>query len=304
MTVEFMWPKSIDLATGQGIVALYNDAIASTTVIGYTKPLEDEGAALIEDLQQALEKDAIALFLIRKGQEVIGMAIISSTPMHNCRHIAEISKGIIRSDHQKSGILRSGFLDIARYCEENGHELIKLDVRENSVPHQIWSALGFTEYGRLDDYARVDGVSHPGVYLCQMTADLKERLSKAPARVSPAFMEKEAFKIELRRELETRITLTHPIVRRIVADKPDWELLRYMTLQGYQLTKHFLEYIETLYHHCPRNVHKRRLLHRKVVTAVLPSIENRMLTRNLKCDRRGVYRYFQSAIEAGDPVPA
>ena len=45
-------------------------------------------------------------------------------------------------------------------------------------------------------------------------------------------------------------------------------------------------------------------LHRKVVTAVLPSIENRMLTRNLKCDRRGVYRYFQSAIEAGDPVPA
>ncbi|OOG41639.1 pyrroloquinoline quinone biosynthesis protein PqqC [Rhodanobacter sp. C05] len=68
------------------------------------------------------------------------------------------------------------------------------------------------------------------------------------------------FKKKLRDELESRITLTHPIVKKILNGTPQWELLRRVTLQGYQLTKHFLEYIETLYHHCPRGIHKKRLL--------------------------------------------
>lgn len=37
---------------------------------------------------------------------------------------------------------------------------------------------------------------------------------------------------------------------------------------------------------------------RKIVTSTVPSIENGMLTRNLKYDRRGVYRHFQQEIEA------
>lgn len=38
-------------------------------------------------------------------------------------------------------------------------------------------------------------------------------------------------------------------------------------------------------------------IHRWVVTDVMPSIENGMLTRNLKYDRKGVYRHFQAEIE-------
>jgi long-chain acyl-CoA synthetase len=36
---------------------------------------------------------------------------------------------------------------------------------------------------------------------------------------------------------------------------------------------------------------------RKVITSTVPSLENGMLTRNLKYDRKGVYRYFQQEIE-------
>ena len=36
---------------------------------------------------------------------------------------------------------------------------------------------------------------------------------------------------------------------------------------------------------------------RKVITSTIPSIDNGMLTRNLKYDRKGVYRYFQQQIE-------
>jgi long-subunit acyl-CoA synthetase (AMP-forming) len=38
-------------------------------------------------------------------------------------------------------------------------------------------------------------------------------------------------------------------------------------------------------------------IHRVVLTGAAPSIDNGMLTRNLKCDRRGVYRYHEAAIE-------
>ena len=40
-----------------------------------------------------------------------------------------------------------------------------------------------------------------------------------------------------------------------------------------------------------------KCIHRWVVTDTMPSIENGMLTRNLKYDRKGVYRHFQTEIE-------
>lgn len=45
-------------------------------------------------------------------------------------------------------------------------------------------------------------------------------------------------------------------------------------------------------------------IHRKVVTTTMLTIENGMLTRNLKYDRRGIYRHFQAQIESGEEVAA
>lgn len=261
MTTEFIWPTTIDADLEPRIIALYNDAIRATTVIGYSELISDEeGEVLIGNLRESLEKGAISLFTGRLEQELVCMAIISASEMPNCKHIANVYKGIVRSDQQKTGLLKSAFFNIAEYCESHGYEIITLDVRENSPPHKIWLSIGFKQYGRMEDYARVNGVSHPGVFLSQAASDLKDNLSARKNDESSRFMAKDEFKAKLRSELETRITLTHPVVRKLVNGEPSWELLRYMTLQGYQLTRNFLEYIETLYHHCPRGAHKRRLL--------------------------------------------
>jgi pyrroloquinoline-quinone synthase len=74
-------------------------------------------------------------------------------------------------------------------------------------------------------------------------------------------MEREAFGKALRTTLEAHITLDHPIVFELMKDKPNWPLLRMMTLQGYQLTKHFLTYIEHLFFYCPLPKHKRLVLY-------------------------------------------
>lgn len=69
------------------------------------------------------------------------------------------------------------------------------------------------------------------------------------------------FRAALRATLESHLTLDHPLFLELMRGTPNWKLLRMMTLQGYQLTKNFLTYIEHLFFHCPLPKHKRLLLH-------------------------------------------
>jgi len=73
-------------------------------------------------------------------------------------------------------------------------------------------------------------------------------------------MTKEIFKKRLRAELERQLTVDQPIFGEIFKPQANWPLLRLMATQGYQLTKHFLEYIESIFYFCPPGLHKRRLL--------------------------------------------
>lgn len=73
-------------------------------------------------------------------------------------------------------------------------------------------------------------------------------------------MEREAFAVKLRETLEEQLTLDHPIFKELFTPEKNWELLKMISLEGYQITKYFLEYVETLFYRCPLPVHKRRLL--------------------------------------------
>jgi pyrroloquinoline-quinone synthase len=74
-------------------------------------------------------------------------------------------------------------------------------------------------------------------------------------------LDKATFKREMHNILDKHRTLGHPIFKHLMNDDyPNQELLKTTTLQGYQLTKNFLEYIETLFFYCPLPRHKKRLL--------------------------------------------
>ncbi|MBV8467969.1 MAG: iron-containing redox enzyme family protein [Burkholderiales bacterium] len=74
-------------------------------------------------------------------------------------------------------------------------------------------------------------------------------------------MPRDEFRQALRDELERHLTLSHPIFPLLLdAKRPNLPLLRSVTLQGYQLTKHFLTYIEHLFFFCPQPSFKRALL--------------------------------------------
>ncbi len=74
-------------------------------------------------------------------------------------------------------------------------------------------------------------------------------------------MEKEAFALELRKVLEEQLTLDHTIFMELFREERNWKLLKMISLEGYQITRFFLEYVENLFFHCPIPFHKRRLLY-------------------------------------------
>lgn len=72
---------------------------------------------------------------------------------------------------------------------------------------------------------------------------------------------KSDFKEQLRTLLNSHLTLAHPIfVELLDPKKKDIDLLRKVALQGYQLTKHFLDYVEHLFFYCPLPKFKKGLL--------------------------------------------
>lgn len=74
-------------------------------------------------------------------------------------------------------------------------------------------------------------------------------------------MDREAFALDLRAALEEQLTLDHPIFKELFVAECNWPLLKMITLEGYQITRYFLEYVENLFIRCPLPVHKRRLLY-------------------------------------------
>lgn len=72
---------------------------------------------------------------------------------------------------------------------------------------------------------------------------------------------KKEFKNLLETTLHRHLTLAHPIFGILLdPSRADKDLLKKVTLQGYQLTKHFLAYVENLFFHCPMPKFKRALL--------------------------------------------
>lgn len=173
----FEWPEMLEQSRGPQIVALYNAVIRSQSIIGYRDPISPtEGQVISQALSEAVRRRDKHLFLVTQGEEIVGIVILTPSSLPNCRHLVELSKGIIHPAHRRNGLLRRAFLEVALRCRELQAERILLDVREGSRSHRLWSHLGFEAFGRLEDYARVDGVSHPGVYMQQATIDLIDRL--------------------------------------------------------------------------------------------------------------------------------
>jgi len=70
---------------------------------------------------------------------------------------------------------------------------------------------------------------------------------------------KEEFRQKLDDALKSHNALNHPLLIQLTNPVPQWDLLKTMSLQAYQLTKSFVQYVGALYYYCPIEKMKTRL---------------------------------------------
>lgn len=77
-------------------------------------------------------------------------------------------------------------------------------------------------------------------------------------RVRDEFID-HGFRKELEAALFSHKTISHPVVMELAKPVRNIELMKFIALQGYQLTKHFARYVGGLYHHCNVGYYRERL---------------------------------------------
>jgi L-amino acid N-acyltransferase YncA len=181
--VNLRWLDEITATTAAGILRVMNQVLRYETTIGFPGPLDAiEGERLIANLAEEVKARRTYVLVAEQADKIVGQLILTPHRLPNCRHLVELSRGIIDPSFRGAGLALSAFKEIARKCEEIGGEVIYLDVRAGTVAAEMWKSFGFEAFGRLPDYARVNGRRYHGLYMSQTVSSLKENLERISLR--------------------------------------------------------------------------------------------------------------------------
>src|SRR5262249_21392384 len=141
---------------------------------------------LIAKLNDDVKAKRSFVLVAEQDDKVVGQLILTPHRLPNCKHLVELSRGIIDPSFRGTGFALNAFKDIAAKHEQIGGEVIYLDVRAGTVAAELWKSFGFVPFGKLPDYARVNGHRYDGLYMSQSIASLKENLERiSQGRKSP-----------------------------------------------------------------------------------------------------------------------
>ena len=177
--VRLRWLDEITATTGAGILRVMNRVLRYETTIGFPGPLDPvEGEQLIANLNEDVKARRSYVLVAEQEDKVVGQLILTPHRLPNCRHLVELSRGIIDPSFRGTGLALSAFKEIARKCDEIGAEVIYLDIRAGTVAAEMWKSFGFVPFGKLPDYARVNSRRYQGLYMSQTVSSLKENLER------------------------------------------------------------------------------------------------------------------------------
>ena len=188
LLVNYAWPSSIDHALAEGIVHLMRQTTQAAPFIGFDTTIDDDQAGrYIEELKANHASGKCHLLAISVNHDrLIAKCVLRRNLNPNNRHIADLSKGMITEKYRGGLVLAAAFVEISRFCDAQGIELLTLDVRAGTHAERAWERFGFRTYGVLEDYARVEGRSIAGRFMAQPVANLRatalDILTKANVR--------------------------------------------------------------------------------------------------------------------------
>lgn len=175
VALQFEWPRELSVPDMLGMVRLMNTVAVNETTLGFFEPIDDaQGLQLMQGLQAELSKGACHLLIARSDdQQIIGMIVLAPQALPARRHIAELRRCVIDPAFRGRFLLR-GWACILHKAEQLRCDMLILDVRGDGKAEQLWRRLGFVEYGRLDDYARVRGRVITGYFMRAYLRDIRQ----------------------------------------------------------------------------------------------------------------------------------
>ncbi|AFC31538.1 GCN5-like N-acetyltransferase [Paenibacillus mucilaginosus 3016] len=160
--------SSLDPGTREGLVDLLIAVVDGGASVGFVPPLQREEAGGYWD--SALGP-GVHLWVARAGGRIAGTVQLQLAGKANAVHRAEIAKLMVHPDYRRHGMARILMQEAERKAAELGRELLVLDTREGDPSNDLYRSLGWTEAGRIPQYAiSADGRRDATVYYYKLLA--------------------------------------------------------------------------------------------------------------------------------------
>jgi RimJ/RimL family protein N-acetyltransferase len=171
--VTFEWLESLSERDAENMVALMNEVSVNETTLGFFERIDAEfGRKIMAGTAAELSSRAIRLLVARDlKHRIVGMLTLARYTLPARSHIVEMKRCVVDPKYRGRFILQ-GWSHALDMVSRMGCDMIVLDVRSDGRAERLWRRLGFKEYGRLDDYARVRGRIITGYFLGAYISDL------------------------------------------------------------------------------------------------------------------------------------
>ncbi|MER6047357.1 hypothetical protein K2224_11595 [Streptomyces sp. BHT-5-2] len=191
MTAELRWHWAADLDDhAEDVAGMLAASVADEGILGYAaRPTDEQLTGFVDGLKELQAKGTGHVLIGEDAEGTVAMCVIRTRSMPNSRHIAEVEKAFLSPRVRGTTAVFQLARHVCLKATELGTELLLIDVREDSKAHKVWARLGFTTYGVLDDYVRVDGQRHRGHYMrhqvAELSATVTSRLAELNERADP-----------------------------------------------------------------------------------------------------------------------
>ncbi|AVH97413.1 MULTISPECIES: GNAT family N-acetyltransferase [Streptomyces] len=172
--MRYEWPRELSEKDMREMIELMDAVAVKEQTLGFYEPVgQEKGLPLMRAFDADLRKGAIDVLAVRDEEDdrIVGMVTLARAPLPARRHIVDMRRCVIAPD-RRGQFLLEGWSEALHKARSMGCEVITLEVRSDG-PVGLWERLGFREYGRLPDYARLDGrEAVTGHYLYARIADV------------------------------------------------------------------------------------------------------------------------------------
>src|SRR5579872_4642953 len=108
--ITLRWLDSLSANEQEKVFHLTNAVIAQDDTIGFAEPLSYlQGMAVAASLALDVRVGRRCVLVAETGQEFVGLVILTQNGLPNCKHIAELTRGIIHPRFRGQGILEHAF---------------------------------------------------------------------------------------------------------------------------------------------------------------------------------------------------